>query len=81
MKLGAVYLLPLLIHLTLLSFGTVSLVINLVGTSCICVHSRFPFDKFVIGDERPVLQTIRLGIVQSKKGTIALFLARLSRLE
>ena len=54
---------------------------KLVGTSCICVDSRFPFDKFVIGDERPVLQTIRLGIVQSKKGTIALFLARLSRLE
>ena len=30
MKLGAVYLLPLLIHLTFLSFGTVSLVINLL---------------------------------------------------
>ena len=30
--------------------------------------ARFQFDKFVIGDdERPVLQTIRVGIVQSKK--------------
>lgn len=81
MKLGAVYLMPLLIHLTFLSFGTVSLVINLLEHPVFCAHSRFPFDKFVIGDERPVLQTIRLGIVQSKKGTIALFLARLSRLE